>query len=325
MKKKILLLCLATLLFVTGCGKKEHKIVIYSSMEEERNQILRGMLEEEFTDFEVVVQSMATGNVAAKVKSETTNVEADIILDLETAHMVSVQDNFADITDFDTSFYIQDLIQSDTYLPWIKYSMNLIIDNEYFKEHDLEIPKTYEDLLKSEYKDLIAMPDPKTSGTGYAFYLNVVNIMGEDEAIEYFKDLKDNLREYTTSGSGPTNLLKSGEIAIALGMTAQGVEAINDGYDYSIVSLETGSPYNTTSCGIISGRETDENVRKVFQWLIEDFGKYDKENHMPDLVLIDQENKMKNYPTDLKNADMTGIDSTEVKEKLIERWEEVNG
>lgn len=323
--KKMFIILIVSLLFVTGCGKKEDKIVIYSSMEEERNQILRGMLEEEFTDFEVVVQSMATGNVAAKVKSETTNVEADIILDLETAHMVSVQDNFADITDFDTSFYIQDLIQSDTYLPWIKYSMNLIIDNEYFKEHDLEIPKTYEDLLKSEYKDLIAMPDPKTSGTGYAFYLNVVNIMGEDEAIEYFKDLKDNLREYTTSGSGPTNLLKSGEIAIALGMTAQGVEAINDGYDYSIVSLETGSPYNTTSCGIISGRETDENVRKVFQWLIEDFGKYDKENHMPDLVLIDQENKMKNYPTDLKNADMTGIDSTEVKEKLIERWEEVNG
>lgn len=34
------------------------------------------------------------------------------------------------------------------------------------------------------------MPDPKTSGTGYGFYLNVVNIMGEDKAIEYFKKLK---------------------------------------------------------------------------------------------------------------------------------------
>ena len=49
------------------------------------------------------------------------------------------------------------------------------------------------------------MPDPKTSGTGYGFYLNAVNIMGEDKAIEYFKKLKENMREYTNSGSGPTN------------------------------------------------------------------------------------------------------------------------
>lgn len=30
---------------------------------------------------------MATGNSAAKIKNEGTNVEADIVIDLETAHM----------------------------------------------------------------------------------------------------------------------------------------------------------------------------------------------------------------------------------------------
>ena len=309
---------------LTGCGKKE-KVVIYTSMEEERNQKLTEMVKEEFPELNVVVQYMATGNSAAKIKNEGTKVEADIVLDLETAHMKDVQDNFADLSLFDTSFYLDGINTSNNYLTWVKYTMNLIIDNKYFEEHNLDIPKTYDDLLKSEYKDLIAMPDPKTSGTGYAFYLNAVNIMGEDKAIEYFKKLKNNLREFTTSGSGPTNLLKQGEVAIALGMTAQGVEAINAGYDFSIVELETGSPYNTTSCGIIKGREKDDNVVKVFNWLISDFGKYDKENYMPDKILKDQENKMKNYPENLKDADMTGIDSTETKDTLIEKWGEVNG
>ena len=54
-------------------------------------------------------------------------------------------------------------------------------------------------------------------------------------------------------------------------------------------------------------------------------GKYDKENYMPDKILKEQENKMKNYPENLKDANMTGIDSTETKEKLIEKWGEVNG
>lgn len=325
MKKKLLLIVmLFMVMLLTGCGNKD-KVVIYTSMEEERNQKLTEMLKEKFPELNVVVQHMATGNSAAKIKNEGTKVEADIVIDLETAHMKDVQDNFADLSSVDTSFYLDGVNTSKNYLTWVKYTMNLIIDNKYFKEHNLTVPKTYEDLLKPEYKNLIAMPDPKTSGTGYGFFLNAVNIMGEEKAIEYFKKLKGNLREYTTSGSGPTNLLKQGEIAIAMGMTAQGVEAINDGYDFSIVELTTGSPYNTTSCGIIKGRESNENVMKVFNWLIKDFGKYDKENYMPDKILKDQKSNMKNYPENLKDANMTGVDSTEVKDKLIEKWGEVNG
>lgn len=325
MKKKLLLIVmLFMVMLLTGCGNKD-KVVIYTSMEEERNQKLTEMLKEKFPELNVVVQHMATGNSAAKIKNEGTKVEADIVIDLETAHMKDVQDNFADLSNVDTSFYLDGVNTSNNYLTWVKYTMNLIIDNKYFKEHNLTVPKTYEDLLKPEYKNLIAMPDPKTSGTGYGFFLNAVNIMGEEKAIEYFKKLKGNLREYTTSGSGPTNLLKQGEIAIAMGMTAQGVEAINNGYDFSIVELTTGSPYNTTSCGIIKGRESNENVMKVFNWLIKDFGKYDKENYMPDKILKDQKSNMKNYPENLKDANMTGVDSTEVKDKLIEKWGEVNG
>ena len=321
--KKLLLLVFATM-FLTGCGSNDG-VVIYTSMEEERNQVLREMIKEEFPDVDVSVQYMATGNSAAKIKNEGTKVEADIVLDLETAHMVNVADNFADLSNIDSSMYLEGVNKADNYFTWIKYTMNLIIDKDYFEDNNLEVPKTYEDLLKDEYKDLIAMPDPKTSGTGYAFFLNVVNIMGEEEAIKYFKELKENVREFTTSGSGPTNLLQQGEIAIAMGMTAQGVEAINDGYNFEIVSLESGSPYNTTSCGIIKGRENEENVKEIFEWLIGEYGKFDKENYMPDIILKDQENKMPNYPTDLKDADMSGIDSTDTKEKLTEKWGEVNG
>lgn len=326
MKEKILLLLMVTLtLLVTGCSNNDDRIVIYTSMEEERNQALKEQIKEQFPEKDIVVQYMATGNSAAKIKNEGTDVEADIVLDLETAHMVNVADNFADLSHFDTSNYLDGVNTSSNYLTWTKYTMNLIIDKDYFNEHNLSIPRTYDDLLKKEYKNLIAMPDPKTSGTGYAFYLNVVNLKGETEAIDYFKELKNNLREFTTSGSGPTNLLKQGEIAIALGMTAQGVTGINEGYNFEIVELESGSPYNTTSCGIIKGRETNQDVIEVFNWLINDYGKFDKENYMPDVILKNQENKMPNYPTNLKDADMTGIDSTDTKTKLTEKWGEVNG
>ena len=324
--KKVFFMALLVVMMLTvsGCGKK-NDVIIYSSQEEERDQALKEQLKEKFPDINVIVQHIGTGNSAAKIKNEGEKVEADIVIDLETAHVVSIQDNFADISYFDDSIYLDGVNTSDKYLTWVKYTLNLIIDNKYFKEHNLSIPKTYEDLLKPEYKNLIAMPDPKTSGTGYGFFLNTVNIMGEDGAIEYFKKLKNNMREFTTSGSGPTNLLKQGEIAIAMGMTAQGVKAINDGYDFSIVSLSTGSPYNTTSCGIIKGHEDKEHVKEVFEFVVNEFGRYDKENFMPDIILKEQNNKVANYPEDLRDADMTGIDSIQTKEKLTKRWEEVNG
>lgn len=322
--KKILLIMLTFVIMLTGCSKKE-RVVIYTCMEENRNQELKERIAKDLPDIDVDIQYLSTGNAAAKIKNEGTSVEADIVIDLETAYMYDLSSNFADLSSFDDSIYLDGVNKADNYFTWVKYSMNLIIDKKYFADHNLSIPKTYEDLLKPEYKNLIAMPDPKTSGTGYGFYLNTVNIMGEDEALKYFSKLKENLRELTTSGSGPTNLLKQGEIAIAMGMTSQGVSAINEGYDFEIVELSTGSPYNTTSFGIIKGRETNDNVVKVFNYLMNDFGKYDKENYMPDIVLKDQNNQVKNYPQNLTDANMTGIDSIARKNELIESWSKVNG
>lgn len=323
--KKIITILIITILLITGCGSNENRIVIYSSMEEERNQELKKQIKEEFPKLNITVQYMSTGNSAAKIKNEGTNIEADIILDLETSHMENLKDNLADLSSFDTSTYLDNVNISTKYLIWAKQRASIIIDKTYFDKNKLDTPKTYNDLLKKEYKDLIAMPDPKTSGTGYSFYLNVINIMGEEEGIKYFEKLKNNSREFTTSGSGPTNLLKQGEIKIALGMTSQGAEAINEGYNFQIIELESGSPYSTTACSVIRGKEIKNNVKEVFNWLITDFIKYDKENFMPDIILKNQENKMENYPTSLKDANMSGIENVELKRKLTEKWSEING
>ncbi len=331
MKKKLLIgaavavITIIAVVLLLGGKKNKKEVIIYTCMEENRVQELKKQAKEKFKDIDVKVQSISTGNTAAKIKNEGTNIEADIIVDLETAHAENLKENFADLKDFDDSIYLEGMNTSDNYFTWVKYTMSLIIDKAYFTEHNLAVPKTYEDLLKPEYKGLIAMPDPKTSGTGYAFYLNAVNIMGKDRAIEYFKQLKDNLREYTASGSGPTNLLKQGEIAIALGMTSQGADAINAGYNFEIVQLETGAPYNTTAFAIIKGKETKDEVKEVFNWLMNEFGVYDKENYMPDKVLKDQKNNVKNYPTDLNEANMISIESIQKKEELMEAWGEVNG
>ena len=73
----------------------------------------------------------------------------------------------ADLSSYDTSIYTEDVVSSKYYLPELRTGGAVIINTEVLAENNLPKPTCYEDLLKPEYKGLISMPDPKSSGTGY--------------------------------------------------------------------------------------------------------------------------------------------------------------
>ncbi len=64
-------------------------------------------------------------------------------------------------------------------------------DKAYFKEKNLPVPQSLEDLSKPEYKGLLVMENPATSSTGLAFLLATVAHFG-DKFTDYWKSLKDN-------------------------------------------------------------------------------------------------------------------------------------
>ena len=315
------LLSVLMILGLSACGKSSNKIVIYTCQEEERIQAMKKALDEKFPDLNVVVEQMGTGNLAAKIKSEGSGIEADIIIDLESSHMENLKDNFANLSGFDTSVYLDGVNPShNKYVMWVKNHAGITIDKTYFDNNGWEYPKTYEDLLDPKYEGLIAMPDPSTSGTGYAYYLNMVNIKGETGAIDYFTELTKNIKQYTQSGSGPISLLKQGEIAIAMGMEFQGAAEISNGSDYALIELESGAPYNLTGAAIMNGFEDKEGIKELFQWLISDFHYIDCQEFVPGKLLKDQTTKVANF-IDMKDGDMKGIDDISLKEELIRKWD----
>ena len=95
--KKILLVMLTFVVMLTGCSKKD-RVVIYTCMEENRNQELKERIAKDLPDIDVDIQYLSTGNAAAKIKNEGTSVEADIVIDLETAYMYDLSSNFADLS-----------------------------------------------------------------------------------------------------------------------------------------------------------------------------------------------------------------------------------
>lgn len=325
-KKIMVLFVLLLVLFIFACTKNGNKVVIYTSLEDYRIARLQQLLNDEFKDFKVVVEYYNTGNHAAKLMAEGINTECDITINLDFGHMEQLSNAgiLADVSSYKTNEYIDEVNVSNNYIVQERNGCAIAINPDYLSRNNIKEPKTYNDLLKEEYKGLIAMPNPVTSDTGYGFYKSFVNVWGETKALNYIKELSNNIVEFTSSGNAPLNMMKQNEIAIGFGMTASIVTTINDGYNFKILIFEEGSPYTFKGQGIIKGKENRKEVKKVFEYLVNTYNRINNTEFFPEQIYKDYLPIIKNFPTDIKYADMSN-NTYEEKEKLLAKWTSVIG
>ena len=321
--KKIL--CFAAALFLAGlsfsCKKESSEVLIFSSSEDFRIEHLQKRLNEQFPEYSVIINYTTTGNLAAKLKAEGTATDCDIVGELDSAYLEGIIDNLADISSYDSSIFLDELVPAHhKYLPFVKSAGCIIVNENFLASRNIPLPSSYQDLLKPEYKNALSMPNPKSSGTGYFFLKNLVNTMGEDAAFAYFDQFAQNVLQFTSSGSGPVNALIQGEAGIGLGMTFQAVTAINKGIPLKVMYFGEGSPYTIYGTAIIKGKETRKAVREVFAFYMNTLNREDKELFVPEQIFKAQTNTIPNYPLNVKTADVRGIESIAEKERLLARW-----
>ena len=315
-------LALILLLSLTACGETRGKrVVIYLSSEEYRVDYFQKRLKEKFPQHEILLEYLPTGTHAAKLEAEGLDTECDISLELDYGYLGRLEDLFADLSSYDSSIYLEDLVpDSRRYLPTLRNGGCIAINGAILEDKGLALPLSYEDLLKEDYKGLISMPSPKASGTGYMFLKSLVNAWGEAQALAYFDRLTPNILQYTSSGSGPVNALVQGEAAIGLAMTAQTVTEINKGVDLDIVFFEEGSPYSLYGIALIKGREARPEVVEVFDFFVNELVPEDKALFFPEKIYKDRDFVLDNYPVDIPYADMSG-DSPQERVQLLDKWD----
>lgn len=316
------LLITSTVLGLAGCGNSadDNSVTIYSSAEDYRNEYYLSRLQEQFPEYDITIEYMETGNHAAKLLAEGTDTECDITLSVEYGYMQKYSEYLAAMPEYDYSQFMDDTVDPNHKIfPEMRNGCAIILNMDMLAEKNLPEPTCYEDLLKPEYKGLISMPNPKSSGTGYSFLKSLVNSMGEDEAFAYFAALSENILQYTSSGSGPVNNLVSGEAVIGLGITAHAVTQMNNGANLKIVFFEEGSPYSAYGYGVIKGKEERQCVKDVFDFLYNTLIYENCEKFYPEQIYKDVTFEIANYPSDITYADMSN-NTQEEKERLLAKW-----
>ena len=323
MKKIIFAVTLIFLMIISiSCGKDSNEVLILTSTDEVRMVYFQDRLNEQFPQYKITLDYLTTGALAARIKAEGTRTDCDIIGELESAYLEGVLDSLADLSYLDTTVFLRELVPSHVrYLPYTKTVGCIVINTDFLSARNLPVPASYNDLIHPRYRGFLSMPSPKSSGTGYFFLKGLVNAWGEQEAFDYFDKFAENVLQFTSSGSGPVNALIQGEAGIALGMQYHVVNVMNErNAPFRILFFEEGSPYTTYGTAVIRGKETRQAVKDVFEFWAFTLNLEDKELFIPDQVFVTQTTNVPNYPQNIKMADMTGIESLEEKERLLDKW-----
>ena len=326
MMKRTVLLTLALVMVLSclsfaGCSKKE-TIIIYTSAESFRIDYMNERMKEQFPQYDIRIDYKSSGDQASLMTAAGKNVECHITHDLEYGNAASLVSLgvFADLTDIiDFSGFVEDTVVSNFYAPELRNGGAIILNMDVITEKGLDVPTCYEDLLDPQYKGLVSMPNPKTSGTGYMFLLALTNAWGEEKALQYFTALSENILAFESSGSGPVNKLITKEVAVGFGMISHAVQQINEGENLKILVFEEGAPYSLYGQAVIAGNETNPAVMEVFNFLANDLTAEMCERFYPEKLYKDKDFTIKNFPTDITYSDMSN-NTPERKTQLLGKW-----
>ena len=246
----------------------------YTTLEEPLAAALFAQFEKE-TGIKVNFVRLSGGECVARLEAESANPQASIWvggvgLDHITAktkglttpyvsrYSANTPDEFRDPENYWIGLYVGPL--------------TFVTNLDRAAELGLDVPTSWEDLTKPEYKGYIRMANPNSSGTAYNVITTMRYVFDEDEEkmMDYMKRLDANIDQYTKSGSAPGKSVATGEIPVAIGYAHDQVKLKAAGANIAITAPSEGTGYELASMSLVKGGKDTVNAKKLYDWILSD-------------------------------------------------------
>lgn len=153
---------------------------------------------------------------------------------------------------------------------WVSKGITIvgfIVNKDVLKEKNLQMPKTWQDLTKPEYKGEVLMSNPAISGTNYGVLCGLLENMGEEKGWEYFKKLNENITAYSKRGKDPQVKTVAGEAAIGITYIDKSITDLKDQHNVEIVYPEDGLPWIPEGVGIFKNASNVDAAKAFLDWI----------------------------------------------------------
>jgi iron(III) transport system substrate-binding protein len=320
--KRIFFAILMLIVVITYAG---NYVNAYTTLEEPLAKVLFAEFEKE-TGIKVNWVRLSTGEVLARLEAEKNNPQVSIwvggvgVFHVEAKLKGLTIPYKAPYSQFiDEKFKDPDGYWIGLYVGPLAFATN----KNRAKELGITPPTSWADLIKPQYKRLIRMANPKTSGTAYNVITTLINLYYRDEnkVFEYLKKLDANINMYTKSGSAPGKDCAIGETAIAIGYLHDLVKLQKEGAPIIITLPSEGTGYEIAAMSLIKGGKEPLEAKKLYNWILgEKAQEIIASWYVIPLSPKAPKNKMVYKLSDIKLIQQDLLWEAQNRERLVDRW-----
>ena len=197
---------------------------------------------------------------------------------------------------------------------------------ELLAKKKLPVPKTWNDLLKPEYKGEIQVANPASSGTAYTMVATLVQLMGEDKAFDYMKKLHKNISQYTRSGTAPIKAVARGETSVSISFVHDGPGEKMQGFPVETITPSDGTGAEIGSMSLIKGARNLEAAKKFYEWALtasaQEMGAAAKQFQLPSNKAAKVDPRVPDFKKiKFIDYDYAKYGSSAERRRLIGKWE----
>ncbi len=203
-------------------------------------------------------------------------------------------------------------------------------NTELIAKKKLKVPRTWADLLNPALKGEIQVANPASSGTAYTMVATLVQLMGEDKAFDYMKQLHKNISVYTRSGTGPIKAAARGETTVSISFVHDAPGEKMAGFPVEAVTPTDGTGAEIGSMSIIKGARNLEAAKKFYEWALtpaaQELGAAAKQFQVPSNKAAKVDANVPDFKKiNFINYDYAKYGASAERKRLIAKWEkEVN-
>jgi iron(III) transport system substrate-binding protein len=199
-------------------------------------------------------------------------------------------------------------------------------NTELLAKKKMDVPKSWADLLKPEYKGEIQVANPASSGTAYTMIATLVQLMGEDKAFDYLKALHKNVSTYTRSGTAPIKAAARGETAVSISFVHDGPQEKMAGFPLETITPSEGTGAEIGSMSIVKGAKNLDAAKKFYEWALtpqaQQFGAATHQYQLPSNKATPIDPHVPDFKKiKLINYDYAKYGASVERKRLIARWE----
>ncbi len=251
--------------------KKDLELTIYAGLQED-HALLAVKEFEKATGVKTQMVRMSGGEIFARIKAEKENPSASVwygggALTFMAAEQEGLLENYVSPEAAGIADNLKDPNGAWTgiYVGYLGIEGNKI----WLDDNGLELPSTWDDLLKPEFKGNIVIAHPGSSSTAYNFLATILQVKGEEAGFEYLQKFNEQVLQYTKSGSAPGRMAGTGEAPIAIGFLHDAIKYQEEGYkDLVFTAASEGTGYEIGAVAIIKDGPDQEAAQMFVDWCL---------------------------------------------------------